>query len=67
MSELNLGIDAGGLRRSLDGRAVSASTPLRGPVRVTWLGGTYEWSFEETNPRYSGPFCSSASPREALP
>ena len=53
MSELKLGMDSGGLRHSLDGRAVSAGTPLEVQLEGgTWLPGTYEWSFDEAKPPY---------------
>ena len=51
--ELKLGMDGGGLRHSLDGRPVSAGTPLEVQLDDgTWLGGTYEWSFDETSPPF---------------
>ena len=51
--QLELGMDGGGLRHSLDARAVSAGTPLEVEFKDgTWLGGTYEWSFRETEPPF---------------
>ena len=51
--ELKLGMDGGGLRHSLDGRAVSAGTPLDLQLEDgTWLAGTYEWSFDEAKPPF---------------
>ena len=51
--KLALGMDGGGLRHSLDGRAVSAGTPLEVELEGgTWLAGTYEWSFRENEPPF---------------
>ena len=51
--ELTLGMDDGGLRHSLDGRSVGAGTPLEVQLEDgSWLGGTYEWSFDESKPPF---------------
>lgn len=48
---LELGMDDGGLRHRLGGRAVHAGDGLE--VKLdggTWLAGTYEWTFEADAP-----------------
>ncbi len=48
--ELQLGMDGGGLRHSLDGRAVTAGTALDVQLEDgSWIRGAYEWSFDESD------------------
>lgn len=54
MGHLELTRDAGGLRHTLDGKAVHAGTTLEVQLEDgKWIEGRYEWNYEgDTLPRF---------------